>query len=141
MRTFPFIAGLVVAVLLGARPGLADFPPEPGGYDDEGGFVVAPAAASGMMLGLAFAPIGYLICAPIDLACRAGGRTERVGTVMDTCGVGAFQVGYYGAYYVVGTPFHVLKKTFWDWPELLLGIGHRGDARDNETAASRDAFR
>jgi len=114
------IVATVGLMLLNARPLRADYPPLPGGYDVEGPFVSGPASSSGMILGVLAAPLGGIVCSPVDLVRGATSQTHEVSTLMELCAEMAFRGGYYGVYYVVGAPFYLVKKLFWDAPKTLL---------------------
>jgi len=120
MRRMSVILAASSGVLLCARSAVADFPPLPGAYDVEGPFVCIPASATGMMLGLTAASVAAIICSPVDLFRRATGQTNEAAPLMESCGEAALRGVYYGVYYVVGAPFYLTKKAFWDLPKTLL---------------------
>lgn len=108
---------LVLWVLFSVRPASAHLPIPPFPYQEQGLFVQVPAVIGGIVFAVPGAVVGSVVCLfyPDNLApglLKTLGECGAVGGLLSSMAGSA----------MLGLPFYVVKKFFWDFPRWLLGI-------------------
>lgn len=103
-------------------------PPFP--YQEQGLFVQVPAGVGGVLLAVPGAVIGPVVC----VFTGAHFSPEPLKTLGDCSAIGALFSSMVGST-IVGFPFYVVKKIFWDFPLLLLEISPRPETTENSPPA------